>query len=565
MIARWIHPEPTSWAARGGRFWDNIRTAFHLQHLPMISSNWIPKQASRAWLLLLSIAIPLAVLANLGMDNNWDLHNYHLYNPHAWLHGRMATDIAAAQLQSFHNPLLDMPLYLMVRAGLPGTMIGLWLCLPFMVALYCLLRLYALACPEGAAHFDSLVLALLASTGAAASMAMGASYNDAFVAAGALGSILLLAGEHDENNWRRWCAAGVLAGAVAGLKLTASVYCLGLAAAALFAMPLSRSPMRLAALLAGGLLGFALTYGYWGWLLYQQHGNPVFPYFNHFFMSPDALPVAHTDLRFRPASLVDLVMIPVRLLNDTRRYSELILRDPRLLLGILTLAILLVRNTRRVDGAGDHARLRLIAAFFMGSLVIWALQYGIYRYLLPLEMLACLGVALFVAQLPRTERSWMSLLVLLLAVAGTNAPLFGRKPFGQPMAQVSLPVLPAGSMVVISGSAPLGMVVSRLPDAVPAIAVYNNLLDPRRCTQLQVAAGQRLLAHQGPLWLLRESSPSGDEGERLLGLHYGLRTGSNCYPVASDSGKLQLCQLHREQAKAACITVEPGSPPGIDD
>ena len=64
-----------------------------------------------AWVGALVCAASLFGLALQGMDANWDLRNYHLYNPHAWLTGRSAVDIAPAQLQGFHNPILDLPLY----------------------------------------------------------------------------------------------------------------------------------------------------------------------------------------------------------------------------------------------------------------------------------------------------------------------------------------------------------------------------------------------------------------------------------------------------------------------
>src|SRR5438067_7239599 len=45
----------------------------------------------------------------VGQDENWDLRNYHLYNGYAALHGRFHTDLAAASLQSWINPALDIP------------------------------------------------------------------------------------------------------------------------------------------------------------------------------------------------------------------------------------------------------------------------------------------------------------------------------------------------------------------------------------------------------------------------------------------------------------------------
>jgi hypothetical protein len=33
----------------------------------------------------------------------------------------------------------------------------------------------------------------------------------------------------------------------------------------------------------GALTGFVLGYGYWGWLLWRHFGNPVFPFYHHWF------------------------------------------------------------------------------------------------------------------------------------------------------------------------------------------------------------------------------------------------------------------------------------------
>src|SRR4051812_35601818 len=49
----------------------------------------------------------------LGQDDNWDLRNYHWYNPYALLNGRLQIDMAPAQWQSYFNPLIDVPYYLL--------------------------------------------------------------------------------------------------------------------------------------------------------------------------------------------------------------------------------------------------------------------------------------------------------------------------------------------------------------------------------------------------------------------------------------------------------------------
>src|SRR5512147_1466440 len=53
--------------------------------------------------------------ALLGVDANWDLYSYHLYNPFALLNGKLDIDLAPAGLQSYFNPLLDIPYYILSR------------------------------------------------------------------------------------------------------------------------------------------------------------------------------------------------------------------------------------------------------------------------------------------------------------------------------------------------------------------------------------------------------------------------------------------------------------------
>ena len=99
----------------------------------------------RLWRIALALLPALALVLLRGVDTNWDLRNYHLYDPHAWWTGRMAIDIAPAQLQTWHNPLLDLPLYLIVQSGWDLRWASAWLTLPFAIAIYLLLGLQAIS------------------------------------------------------------------------------------------------------------------------------------------------------------------------------------------------------------------------------------------------------------------------------------------------------------------------------------------------------------------------------------------------------------------------------------
>src|SRR5689334_22742830 len=51
----------------------------------------------------------------MGIDKNFDLRNYHLYIPYAYLNGRYFQDIGPGQQQSYFNPALDFLFYGLVR------------------------------------------------------------------------------------------------------------------------------------------------------------------------------------------------------------------------------------------------------------------------------------------------------------------------------------------------------------------------------------------------------------------------------------------------------------------
>jgi hypothetical protein len=501
---------------------------------------------------LIAIGLPLAGLIVLGQDANFDLWNYHLYNAHAWLHGRYAIDIAPAGMQSWHNPLLDVPLAWLTDFGAPGFVVGLWLTLPTMLAFYLLLRMPAwLGQPLGAA--PQFALALMALTGAGVASALGASFDDAFVAAGILAALALALTAN--GRFSRWLLAGVVAGATAGLKLTATGYCLALVAACLPLGPLRELPRRLGALALGGVLGALLTYGDWGLHLWNAFGNPVFPYFNQWFHSPLALPAPYADERFNPKTFLDAVLVPWRLLFKNQHYSELTLRDPRLLLGWLALPWLAWRlRSRPVQG---RAWLALLL-FYLVAFSLWCLQSGIYRYLVVLELLAVLACAVLLARLrPRWLQAAVFIIAVLALASYTRRPNWGRTPFTDPFLPAFAPALPADSLVLLSGIGAQGYLAAALPDSVPVYGIENSVISPGHCTGLRVAIGRKLRAQRGPVWSLGPRPEDAPEHWRRYERRYGLFVEGACRPVVTPHETLSLCPLRLDPAHVDCPTATP--------
>lgn len=513
---------------------------------------------------LVAAILVLGTAFALGQDANWDLLNYHLYTPLAWLDGRLDQDIAVAQLQTWHNPLLDVPFAWMVQAGASGWAMTLWLSLPAFVALFAALRLMDALWPEHRSLLRTLAAGAVAATGVAAWSGTGSSLNDAYVGAGMLSALWwIVASRGRRGPWATWLPVGLLAGAVAGLKLTAAMYCIGFAAAALVAGPVRELPSRIVALAAGGLFAVLVTWGPWGWRLWEQTGNPLFPYFNDWFHSPDAPQLPNKDVRFLAKTWSDALLTPVHLLRTSTRFSELEIKDPRLLLGMLALfawSALIWRGRRaRLAGsepsavattARETGNFAAVLAFVAVSYALWLAMYGIYRYLYPLELIFAVAIFGMLSMLPSPRwRAGAMLIAAFLIFDQTKLPIWAQQPFRDPMVDVRFPPLPPRSMVLISSWEPVGHAAAFLPRDVPVVSVYNNLMAPARCTRLQARAEKRVADHAGPIFLLRPG-PSDPGADQIRS--YGLSIAGACRPIEDSLLALELCRLDRTPVKPVC-------------
>jgi hypothetical protein len=183
------------------------------------------------------------VSVSLGQDNNWDLRNYHYYNPYAFLTGRLAFDVAPAQMQNYFNPVSDFLYYFLINHLPPwwigfimGGLHGLALGLIFLIAYY------ALAAVEYWARVGlSILCAGVGLYGPVFIGELGASQNDTTLSLFVLGAVLLLVrrlGAQDLFSGKPGLVAlalsGALVGLAAGLKETVLIYAVGMAAALVF-------------------------------------------------------------------------------------------------------------------------------------------------------------------------------------------------------------------------------------------------------------------------------------------------------------------------------------------
>ncbi|MFC7739198.1 hypothetical protein ACFQX4_26310 [Roseomonas sp. GCM10028921] len=356
--------------------------------------------------------VAAAVAVALGRDVNLDLQNYHFYNAYALLEGRWTLDLAAAGMHSFLHPGLDLPYYLMTRGPLNAWP---WLVTALQAGYFGILAFLVLAVANLCCHGDvrrltwaSLLVALLGLTGVGTLPEAGATQNDVQIGCLVLGALLslLLGGT------RLGLLAGFLGGAAIALKLTAAIYALPLAAAALITVqggPAER--LRSVALLAlGGALGFVLVHGPWGWFLWQHFGNPFGPFFNNFFHSPWFQIENPRDTAFLPQGLAQALTYPFLWAHRSEWIViEPQMADPRFAIGLSALLVASVAGAWErlrlgppadpaLRDSSDRAASRAtwaVMVFVATAYIAWLLTFSILRYAVAIEML--LGIPVWAA------------------------------------------------------------------------------------------------------------------------------------------------------------------------
>lgn len=547
------------------------------------TTNPVPKSmsfATRACLLLFPVAYGLLALA-YGQDANWDLRNYHWYNAYAFLNGRYGFDLLPSQTPYFYNPLLDLPLFLLGTSASAMTttfMLGFVQGLNFVLLFTLARRVMAVPAPvtvqkDGATYNDSinqhrnswaLLIAFAGLMGGGVLGELGTSFYDNIVSLGVLGTLSVLVlrlGQADEGKrvrWWKWLLAGIPVGFVSGLKLPTTLFAVGIGLAFFLYRGKMGERFKRSALVASGMLfGFALGLGPWAIYLQSEFANPLFPYFNDLFLSPLAPAASARDMNFLAQGLEKLYF-PLLFTYDPLQVGEVLWRDIKIVLVYVLLPLIILwrlssdRRTAAYNKLNDLATPRrtfvLLAGVF--SYIVWLLMFGIYRYAIPLEMLAALLLFLSIDLLRANAYSKkMVFLGLLLACFAATIPAnWGRVTHGQNFVLVKETYLPAGRnhMILMAGFQPYSHVLPAFPPSVPVIRIQSNFASPEEPKGINRILKERVDNHVGPLWLLIPTYDAPWVAEKVLP-QFGLKAKlKQCRTVTNNlSEDLYLCPLNR--------------------
>jgi hypothetical protein len=330
-----------------------------------------------------------------GLDSTWDTRNYHLYVPFALLTGRWRTDLAAAHLQTFFAPTLDIPFYLLFRHISSTTVFNLVDAIPHALSacFAFLITLRLLHAEDAMMRLTAAVAVVIGVTGSVTLPVIATGASDMLGVALILGGLLVLVGlpratTLGSATWPaewRLATAAALGGTAVGLKLTFAAAAIGFAiAVGLLPGSLSVRFRRLGIAIAAGAAG-ALATGGWFWAFaWLSWGNPVFPFMNNVFHSPLVPAYDFSDHSFLPKSWLYAVLLPFLAGAGGRvqsafhvHLSESYLNDPRFALALVSAAVILARAAVR-----PVARpIWFVVVFFVATFATWEAQSAIWRYL----------------------------------------------------------------------------------------------------------------------------------------------------------------------------------------
>lgn len=408
-----------------------------------------------------SILAALLMCYHLGKDMGWDTLDYHIYAGFSALHDRFGQDYFPAGPQSYLNPYIYAPFYLLVTSGLTALQVALILTAVQGVILWLVYELALTVAPP----IKPLTRQAVAVCAVALAFAnpvlineLGSSFADLLTAEIVVAGWLLLVRSIRTPSAVRIVFAALLLGGASALKLTNALHAVSAALLVLFVPGNWRSRLRYAAVFSlSGVVGFGAVAAPWALRLEERFGNPFFPLLNGIFRAPEYTAGPAISYRFVPVSLLDALWRPFAMIVPrVMIHAEWAAPDMRYALLLLVAALsVLAWAWKRFYGngvsAGERARdgaaraLVALGVAFLFDWSLWLTASGNSRYFIPMGCVAAVLAMVLIFQLCAQRPKLRNyLLIVIFAVQffqlGFGAEYPGRAAWtGEPWLQVYVP------------------------------------------------------------------------------------------------------------------------------
>jgi len=428
----------------------------------------------------------------LGKSAGYDFLIYHYFNGYAFDTGRTTADILPAGSHTFLNPVADGFLYLLMEnfsARTCGFILGTIQGFNFVAT--AAVASCVLGYPRvGYQAYIPIFAAAAGFLGWENLNILGSFHHDNIVSIFFLVSLLIvchqapIAAPPNPRAFLRLTAAGAIVGVGLGLKLTLAPFAVAVGCGPLFYSWAVRQRLGGTAVFAvGGLVGLMAIAGAQMWHLYQEFGNPVFPFFHWLSRPPFDQFAELRETRFLPGSFVDYLFFPFLFAFNPYRADAADFTDYRLpivyAVGLTFLGVLFLRWLRhrgaRNDGGSTIWRHAPAATVFLGVVAIsyvgWLCLFGYYRYSLPLELLSFVVLAVLLFDCLGERRGLVALLGLAaIIIATTRGFESERRTWGnQPFVDTQLPTTPNANpdaIVLVAGADTGSYFIPKFPASV---------------------------------------------------------------------------------------------------
>ena len=433
---------------------------------------------------LLSLPILFLSLLSvyLGQDANWDYRNYHFYNAWSFLNNRLTIDFAPSQMQTFFNPLMDVPHYLLTTY-FGARSASLFYGFIHALAIIPVYRIAVLLLGRSGAYTISIIC-----LGSAIFLyQLGSTVGDN--SSGVLMLFSILYGiksiieeddqKHEFKNRSILNAAisGFFSGSSVGLKLTNAPFGIAIVIALMFAKK-RHTGVALSSYIVAALVAFMLLAGFWYIKVWQDFGNPFFPQFNNFFKSPLASEIGVIDTRWVPKSFTESVMWPF--LMQIRPYLVgegwhvsffMPLLYVAVLIGCIGMLVCQLNVSayyRLATTVVNRQLLIFVLSFSCISYLLWMKLFSVGRYMMVLEILAPI-FTLFIINVFFGKFNFIKYFILLILscsffICLYNLKSSGRSDYTKDAFSVNFPVIKDvnKSFVIFTGGNPLSWIAPHL-------------------------------------------------------------------------------------------------------